>query len=64
LKKGETLPLEFTVKEKEYFVLGDNVKNSADSRFFLGNPLYTNGCIKKENIIGEVFYEFFLKTEK
>lgn len=39
----------FTLKENEYFVLGDNRNNSKDSRFF--------GSVKQSQIIGKVKIE-------
>ena len=42
-KKGKPV---MTLKEDEYFVLGDNRGNSYDSRFF--------GPIKKDEIIGKL----------
>lgn len=42
---------EILLAEDEYFVLGDNRNNSEDSRFA------TVGNIKKENIIGKVWFE-------
>ena len=43
--------LKISLKENEYFVLGDNRLNSADSRAF--------GSLPRENIIGRVFLRIF-----
>lgn len=43
---------EITLKEQEYFLLGDNRNNSEDSR-------YANiGNVKKEDIVGKVWFRF------
>lgn len=44
---------EITLKDDEYFVLGDNRNKSTDSRFV------TVGMIKKERIIGKVFMRVY-----
>ena len=46
---------EITLSENEYFVLGDNVNNSEDSR------VASVGNIKKENIIGKVQTRLYRK---
>lgn len=48
---------EILLAEDEYFVLGDNRNNSEDSRFA------TVGNIKKENIIGKVWFEITNLTD-
>ncbi len=44
---------EFSLGEKEYFVLGDNRNHSTDSRS------ENVGTIKEENIIGKAFFRFY-----
>ena len=46
--------LKISLKENEYFVLGDNRLNSSDSRVF--------GPLPRENIIGRVFLRVFPLT--
>ncbi|MDU2024647.1 MAG: signal peptidase I [Finegoldia magna] len=55
---GETLiendiknKLNLKINENEYFVMGDNRRNSMDSRYF--------GCVKKEDIKGLLINNFF-----
>lgn len=42
----KNLEMEYALRKDEYFVIGDNIKASIDSRDF--------GCIKKQDIIGKV----------
>lgn len=42
----ENVEMEYILNEDEYFVIGDNIEASIDSRDF--------GCIKKQDIIGKV----------
>lgn len=49
--KGQPLFTSDTVPEGEYFVMGDNRQNSKDSRMI--------GTIKKENIMGDVWFSFW-----
>lgn len=43
----------YEVPEEQYFVMGDNRKQSNDSRF------WQNTCVKKENIIGKIFLRYY-----
>lgn len=49
--KGQPMFASDTVPEGEYFVMGDNRQNSKDSRMI--------GTIKKENIMGDVWFSFW-----
>lgn len=42
---------EWILGEDEYFMLGDNRKNSKDSRFF--------GPVKRSNILGEIIFKLY-----
>jgi len=45
------IKLKITLKEKEYFVLGDNRHNSSDSRLW--------GILPRENIVGKTYVRLF-----
>ena len=46
-----------TVPEGNYFMMGDNRTNSADSRYHLDDPYH--GTIPDENVRGKVAFVFF-----
>lgn len=48
ISEGGIASQEITIKENEYFIMGDDVNNAYDSRYF--------GCIDNDSIMGEVLF--------
>ena len=48
----------YTVSENLYFVIGDNINNSMDSR------MWTNKYVAEDKILGKVIFKYYPKFEK
>jgi hypothetical protein len=64
LRTGE--PFEFKLEKDEFFVLGDNSPNSADSRMWAqkgigidGKPLYREGIVPREYLVGKAMLVYW-----
>lgn len=49
----------YTLKENEYYVLGDHRSVSTDSRYSPENDEDAPGPVKRENIVGKVFFRIW-----
>jgi len=59
-------PFEFKLEKDEFFVLGDNSPNSADSRMWAkkgiginGKPLYREGIVPREYLVGKALLVYW-----
>ena len=59
-------PFKFKLEKDEFFVLGDNSPNSADSRMWAkkgigidGKPLYREGIVPREYLVGKALFVYW-----